>query len=116
MKTLASLLLALCALVCSCSSREEQIADLGKTTAHNWLEWKYNTSAPITYSDEVVRVTENSLTGDYWVSYTANVQCIAHPLKNTTEFVDDSVRLEFEYISSEDRCLLKYQSLTPRAK
>lgn len=114
MKTLAPLLLALCALVCSCSSREEQIADLGKTTAHNWLEWKYNPAGRIEYSGESVHVCENSLTGNYWVSYTANIRCTTNSLRPAS--IADSVCLEYEYVSADEQCVLKSQSITSLSK
>lgn len=108
MKTLAPLLLALCALVCSCSSREGHIADLCSDMAHSWLNTYYTPSNPLQFSEESVSVADDGSTA-VWRGV---VTCSPRWLVEEHQGLQERVEIIFRYLPDDDRVEMTHQDFS----
>lgn len=105
-KQISFLLIALCCLFSACTSRRERIKKTAIEKAHNWIEWKYNTSSDPIYHEHAEVVDDNP-NGVFKIKYSALIQFPRYDTPNPPKFVNDEVYLEFEYFEDEDRYVLK---------
>lgn len=107
--------LAVLALVfSSCASRKDYVEDLAKQTAHNYIEWKYRPVDGIKFSSEDVLFTEMD-NGNWIGHYNVHVICKSNPYGQKIEDADVHINYLMEYLGSEDRVVIRQQSIKETA-